>query len=133
MGAENMKMKALSIQQPWAWLIANGHKDIENRTWSTRFCGPVLIHTGKNSDSLSDYEIQAIAGKTEVPFPPENLKQGGIIGIVDIVDCVRFSSSFWFCGPYGFVLRNAHPLPFLSYRGQLGFFDVEVPEGYAGA
>lgn len=26
-------MKALSIRQPWAWLIANGHKDIENRTW----------------------------------------------------------------------------------------------------
>ena len=23
---------ALSIQQPWAWLIVEGHKDIENRT-----------------------------------------------------------------------------------------------------
>ncbi|WP_206002040.1 ASCH domain-containing protein [Paraburkholderia aromaticivorans] len=39
-------MKALSIRQPWAWLIVKGHKDIENRTWSTRFRGRVLIHAG---------------------------------------------------------------------------------------
>ena len=26
-------MKALSIRQPWAWLIVNGYKDVENRTW----------------------------------------------------------------------------------------------------
>ena len=32
-------MKALSIQQPWAWLIAHGKKDVENRTWATAFRG----------------------------------------------------------------------------------------------
>jgi len=32
-------MKALSILQPWAWLVVNGHKDIENRTWGTGFRG----------------------------------------------------------------------------------------------
>ncbi|WP_245839042.1 ASCH domain-containing protein [Yersinia kristensenii] len=37
-------MKALSIRQPWAWLIVNGYKDIENRTWNTKCRGPVLIH-----------------------------------------------------------------------------------------
>ena len=36
--------KALSIQQPWAWLIVNDHKDIENRDWRTHYRGPVLIH-----------------------------------------------------------------------------------------
>ena len=30
---------ALSIQQPWAWFIVNGYKDVENRTWSTKFRG----------------------------------------------------------------------------------------------
>ena len=43
-------MKALSIMQPWAWLICAGHKDIENRSWSTGFRGPVLIHAGKKFD-----------------------------------------------------------------------------------
>jgi hypothetical protein len=40
-------MKALSIRQPWAWLIVNGYKDIENRSWATKFRGPVLIHAAK--------------------------------------------------------------------------------------
>ena len=29
-------MKAISIRQPWAWLVVNGHKDVENRTWRTK-------------------------------------------------------------------------------------------------
>lgn len=40
-------MKALSILQPWAWLITAGHKDIENRRWWTNYRGPFLIHAGK--------------------------------------------------------------------------------------
>ncbi len=44
-------MKALSIRQPWAWLIANGYKDIENRSWRTNFRGEFLIHAGKKFDS----------------------------------------------------------------------------------
>ena len=37
-------MKALSIKQPWASLIAHGIKDIENRTWRTHFRGKIYIH-----------------------------------------------------------------------------------------
>jgi len=36
-------MKALSIRQPWAWLIVDGYKDIENSTWHTNYRGPALI------------------------------------------------------------------------------------------
>ncbi len=37
-------MKALSIIQPWASLIATGIKDVENRTWRTNYRGEFLIH-----------------------------------------------------------------------------------------
>jgi hypothetical protein len=37
---------SLSIRQPWAWLIVQGHKPIENRTWPTTYRGPLLIHAG---------------------------------------------------------------------------------------
>ena len=40
-------MLALSIRQPWAWLIVHGWKDIENRTWRTRVRGRFLIHAAK--------------------------------------------------------------------------------------
>lgn len=40
-------MKALSIRQPWAWAIVNAGKRVENRTWETRYRGPILIHAAK--------------------------------------------------------------------------------------
>ena len=39
-------MKALTIRQPWASLIAAGVKTIETRSWSTRYRGPLAIHAG---------------------------------------------------------------------------------------
>jgi hypothetical protein len=49
---------------------------------------------------------------------------GGIVGQAELVGCVTESSSRWFCGPYGFVIRDARPLPFKPCRGALGFFKV---------
>ena len=54
----------------------------------------------------------------------EALQRGGIIGEAEIVDCVDHSASPWFVGPFGFVLRNARPLPFRPLKGRLGFFEV---------
>ena len=39
-----INMKTITIKQPWAQFIAEGIKDIENRTWKTNFRGRVLIH-----------------------------------------------------------------------------------------
>jgi hypothetical protein len=43
-------MKALSIKQPWAWLIVHGYKDIENRTFDSPRCGRIYVHAGKTTD-----------------------------------------------------------------------------------
>ncbi len=37
-------MKAISIKQPWTYLIASGIKDVENRSWETSYRGRVYIH-----------------------------------------------------------------------------------------
>jgi hypothetical protein len=118
-------MKALSIQQPWAWLIVNGYKDIENRTWGTRFRGTVLVHAGKKIDREGYQYIRLYF--PDIPVPPiEQLEVGGIVGQCDIVDCVSRNESKWFFGPYGFVIQNAKPLPFRPLPGKLGFFDVDL-------
>src|SRR5580765_3071606 len=44
---QTLTMKALSIRQPWAWLIVNGHKPVENRSWPTKYTGKLLIHAGQ--------------------------------------------------------------------------------------
>lgn len=120
-------MKALSIQQPWAWLIVHGHKDVENRTWPTLVRGRVLIHAGKQIDAEG-------YGWVRRTFPqialPTQFEVGGIVGEARVTGCVRDMDSPWFFGPYGFVLRDARPLPFRPLRGQLGFFEVsDVTDG----
>lgn len=37
-------MKVLSLLQPWASLVVLGHKEIETRSWNTKYRGPLLIH-----------------------------------------------------------------------------------------
>ena len=97
-------MKALSIKQPWAWLIANGHKPVENRIWryQPKFRGPFLIHAGKRPDVLDDRFIK-LCRRRRITIP-KNLPLGGIVGQAEIVDVVTASRSPWFFGPVGFVL-----------------------------
>ena len=119
-------MKALSIQQPWAWLIVNGLKDIENRTWRSTFRGRVLVHAGKAIDADAWEYFQNSWRFADILLPQLDLiERGGIVGEVDIIDCVDAFTSRWFGGPHGFVLANGKPLPFRPLRGKLGFFEVE--------
>ena len=72
-------MKALSIRQPWAWLIVHGYKDVENRTWSTKFRGRVQVHAGKFPDPgwfpqlAREVEARGIA-------LPDQPSLGGLVG-----------------------------------------------------
>jgi hypothetical protein len=125
-------MKAISIRQPWAWLILNAGKDIENRKWRTWQRGRVLVHA---SSGLTRREYNAAVESLfplflddcidHIDFPAfEAIERGGIVGSVEIVDCVSRSPSPWFEGPFGFQLAKPEQLPFTPYKGALGFFDV---------
>lgn len=115
-------MKALSIRQPWAWLIVNGHKDVENRTWPTSFRGKFLVHAGRTFDHDG---YRWVVSKMGIAMPePTQIECGGILGEAEIVDCVTRYESRWFSGPYGFVLKNAQARPFVRMGGKLGFFEV---------
>jgi hypothetical protein len=121
----------LSVRQPWAWLIVNGFKDIENRVWSTSFFGPLLIHAGKTM-TRADYEAcQIFVGSIDSEklkglwFPTfSELKRGGIVGACDMKRVVTSSTSPWFVGPFGLVLGEAYSLPFHPCPGRLGFFKI---------
>lgn len=109
---------ALSIQQPWAWLIVHGHKSVENRTWPTNYRGPLLIHAGKTFDH-DGYEWVCDVFGIAIPT---GLDVGGIVGHATLTACVREHPSPWFFGPFGFVLTDAAPMPLEPCRGQLGIF-----------
>ena len=121
-------MKALSIRQPWCYFILHAGKDIENRSWPTRFRGRVLIHASKGMTANEWADAwgfaEGIEGHELASPHAGEIERGGIVGSVEIVDSVTHSDSPWFMGTYGFVLRNPVVLPFQPYRGALGFFDV---------
>lgn len=125
-------MKALSIQQPWAWLIVHGFKDIENRSWFTKYRGRFLVHASQKPDysairdhRLGDY-IAEIMHEKNVTMA--TLPRGGIIGSVELIDCITAGESQWFDGDFGYVLANPEPMKFIPCRGQLNFFSVKELE-----
>ena len=122
-------LRCLSVRQPWAWMITTCGKDVENRTWQTRYRGPVLLHAGVSASEMSVPALADYAAR----MPRENAF-GGIVGYAEITDCVAASDSKWFFGPFGFVLAGARPLPFVACKGALNFFrpPVDVLERLRG-
>jgi len=133
-------MRALSLKQPWAWLVANGLKPVENRTWQLpqTFKVPqrVYIHAGLKQDYAAyegdpayGYLRQGIRNLLDSDAVEDwnttPMDLGAIIGEVTITGCVTESDSPWFTGPFGFVLEDAiayrTPVP---WKGRLGFFGV---------
>jgi len=128
-------VKALSIQQPWAWLIVQAIKDIENRDWTTDYRGLVLIHAGKRVDEHAFYLNGTVGHFPQgvddsliyrMPQKKEQYETGGIVGYATLQKVVTNHTSPWFRGKYGFVLTQRHPVDFIPLRGQLGLFDVPI-------
>ncbi|WP_071603882.1 ASCH domain-containing protein [Dickeya sp. NCPPB 3274] len=123
-------MKAISTRQPWAWLIVHGYKDIDNRTWPTKYRGCVFIHASKRKISDTDWNVASkIAKANNIPLPERDspeYKYGGIIGAVNMTGCCESSDSPWFWGPIGFQLSNAKEISFIPFKGRLNFFETNL-------
>lgn len=122
-------MKALSIKQPWAWLIAKGHKDIENRTWKTNFRGEFLIHAGAEVDKNYYLIANQVRSEFGIDLPDwPDLETGGVVGVATVTDCVERSDSPWWqdSSRFGFVIANAREIPFRKCGGMLQFFDLPL-------
>ena len=109
-------IRVLSIRQPWAELIVSGVKRIENRSWSTNYRGPVLIHAGLRP---TDAPIAEIERKFAIKIP-RDLPRGGVVGIARLAGVVTVSDDLFFEGPYGLVMVGALRLPFIPATGALG-------------
>lgn len=132
-------MKALSIRAPWWWMILHAGKRIENRDWrgAPSYRGPLLIHASKwyRPEEIQEAHasvsplVEAWPKNEDGPMPSLALYQvmrGGIVGICDLVDVRRNTGAdpWEVPGSLGLVLANPRPLPFVPFKGALGFFDV---------
>ncbi len=131
--------KALSLKQPYAWLIANGYLLVDDRTWGTQYRGPVLIHASKG---LYEVYYDYLKLHTDIPLPDKDkLEYGGVVGIANLVLCCRpgelpndisRQQRAHFGGVhqeyFGFLFEQAQPLALMPCRGKLGIFEIDIDE-----
>ncbi len=75
-----------------------------------------------------EYAIgKALADEQGVELPAfEDLRRGGIVGSVELVDCVDMDASPWFFGEWGWVLKDPQEEVFHECKGRLGWFEVDT-------
>ena len=57
----------------------------------------------------------------------EDLPRGGFVGWTHVTDCRQHHPSPWKQdSTHGFVLRDSSPIPFVPWKGRLGFFNVPI-------
>lgn len=119
------EMRALSIQQPWAWGICAGVKNTENRTWTTGHRGRIAIHASTSPKVVNQYHRESgceSMHRSKFTF-------GAIIGFADIVEVASYGQKHekdpFAEGPYCWTLENGRflkkpiPLP-----GKLNLFKL---------
>lgn len=107
-------MKAISVKQPWANMIASGEKSIETRTWKTSPRGPLLIVSSKTPAIAP--AGQAVAIVVLIECRP--------MSVLDEPDacCPEYDGAFSWVFE---IIRRIDPFPVV---GQPGFIDVSLPE-----
>jgi hypothetical protein len=113
--------KAMTLRQPWAWLVIRGIKNIENRGRRFHYRGRIAVHASK---TLRNEEYEAACKKYGRPIPKKKLKLGRTIGTVEIADLVGSHRSKWFSRPYGLALAKPRPCKFVHLSGQFGLWNL---------
>jgi len=145
-------IRCLAVQQPWAWAQVVGEKDIETRTWSTGYRGPLFI-----AASASKTNVNAMV--KERGLDARCMTFGAVVGVVDVIDVVplnkKLESNLWAWGPVCWRvsvpaadvdarrrgsleaahlpgLRSAAPLVLLPRPTPAGFVPTRLREGADG-
>ena len=112
-------MKAITICQPYAQLIAAGAKRVENRTWPTSYRGPIAIHAGKSKEWLDD------------PADADVFVFGAVVALADLVGCKRVEelTGAWrehhhSTGPWCWMLSNVRRVGPVPFKGAQGLWEI---------
>ncbi len=118
-------MKALSIRQPWASLVAAGHKTVECRSWKTKYRGPLLICSSKGDFEINDGLIA-----------PGGMALG-VVELVDVRQMTRadleqsFLPSAWYedaLSGYAWHMKKLYEIKPFPIRGRLNIYNVDIEE-----
>jgi len=132
-------MKAITLWEPWASLIAVGAKQYETRSWYTQYKGEIAIHAAK-VEKFPPYEVRAVM--KEFGINPNELPYGKIVCIAEITECIEMDTALiaqqsireaavgdWAVGRYAWRLGNIRRLitP-IAATGSQGFWNWNAPD-----
>lgn len=152
---ERFRMKAITIIQPWATLLAIGAKQNETSGWATKHRGPVAIHAGKKTDKAACRREPIQIALAAHGYAEQNLPTGALVAIgrfcsdcrqsmetrpdgYELDDGILISSpeaDFGDFGPgrFAWSMTNVNQLPDpIPAKGQLGLWNFDMPEQIRG-
>lgn len=128
-------MKAISIKEPFASLIASGVKKIETRSWKTNYRGELFIHASKIPVQILRDNILKDVTKDM------NLNCGNIICKCNLVDCVYMDEKFienikqnpieysvgeYKIGRYAWILEDIELIVPIPINGKLNVWNFDL-------
>lgn len=143
-------MKAISLWQPYATLIALGVKRFETRHWSTNYRGPLAIHAAKRPARLEECNLDIRAALHRLGHPDlSTLPHGCIVCAVDLTACYTvIDTNFineglalglitpmeghfgdYTPGRFAWRLDNVRLVDNVPAKGSQGFWEWTPPEG----
>lgn len=134
--------RALSVRQPWAWLIVRGYKLFENRDWkptnparkwlegciSRHDLGvPILIHAAQGMTADEYDEAFDVAKSNHITLPPmEAMERGGLVGAARAVKWHNERQPMAFSYGSGIALASPKAFELMPCKGALGFFTPKL-------
>lgn len=132
-------IKVLTVKQPWAYLIVDNIKDVENRTWQTKYRGELYIHTSKNSfdflaldyikniDNLLYQYVVDYFGIRNNKITKHMEQFGSIIGKTNIINILDNSYSVWAMkDSYHWMLKNSSRISPIPCKGKLNIWEFNL-------
>jgi len=131
-------MKALSIRQPWLFMILKKYKDIEIRTWNTHYRGILYLHASKKFDN-DGYEYLKSLG-FQMPLK-DHFELGKLLGTAHLHHVLKFKDtndfysykdrhlnnpSWWSGRQKGFMFKDIKTIEPIEYKGGLMLFNVSI-------
>lgn len=145
-------MKAITLTQPWATLVATGAKRVETRSWRTLHRGVLLIHSAQRLPLVwtpfgSPYfktELEPLVGLNQFGVPNiDQLPRGEILATVNVADVVEITEEFvaeqepqelafgnYLPGRFAWIFDDVLALDEgIPATGSLGLWNAEVEPG----
>lgn len=147
-----MKIKAISIKNPWAGLIIARIKGVENRSWVRSPQGLLAICASAKPEPK--YVFDMVKDKLEklgIPYPTELCETNGVcLGTAEHVATVWMRDgkpwtdqpsrvrnvtpdelrTWWIDDQFGWILNNQREIDPVPVKGQLLIYEIDIPINY---